>query len=337
MIVYKATNLLNNKIYICVTGRSFNAAVSMKISIARAKPRKMKLKDAYIGKSPFSKAILRYGTYNFKFEILHSRVSQKKAYDLKKKYIKDYNAMNPKYGYNCTTGGIDSFNHADHVIDRLIVARTGSIMPDSYVELMKARVGELHPCFGYKHTKEARENMRRGQINSDYIQSEESKKQTSETMKRRWQEPEIIEKMSKRKHGDMSKSARKRMSVRFSGEGNPMYGLVGELSTFYGRKHTQEAKEIISKKNKEYAKKRKELLIEKYNKRTEKKCCKCKEFKPVSEFDKNYNGGIDPIIGRCKPCEKKRSREKYYRLQSPNKVRNRFGKLIKDVIKEKEE
>ena len=336
MIVYKATNCLNNKVYFCVTGRTFNDAVSMKISTARAMPRKMKLKDAYTGKSPFSKAILRYGAYNFKFEILHDHISEKKAYDLKKKYIKEHNAMNPEYGYNCTTGGRDSFNHADHVIDRLIVARTGSTMPDSYVELMKARVGELHPCFGYKHTKEARENMRQGQINSDYIQSEESKKQTSETMKRRWQEPEIIEKMSKRKHGDMSKTARERMSVRFSGEGNPMYGIRGKDHHFYGKHHTKESKGIISKKNKEYAKKRKEILIEKYNQRTEKKCCKCKEVKPVSEFDKNYNRGVDPIIGRCKPCEKVRSREKYYRLQSPNKVKNRYGKLIKDVIKEKQ-
>ena len=89
MIVYKATNCINNKVYFCVTGRTFNDAVSMKISTARAKPRKMKLKDAYTGKSPFSKAILRHGTHNFKFEILHSRISQKKAYDLKKKYIKD--------------------------------------------------------------------------------------------------------------------------------------------------------------------------------------------------------------------------------------------------------
>ena len=83
MIVYKATNCLNNKVYFCVTGRTFNDAVSIKISQARAKPRKMKLKDAYTGKDPFSKAILRHGEHNFKFETLHMNVSQKKAYKLK--------------------------------------------------------------------------------------------------------------------------------------------------------------------------------------------------------------------------------------------------------------
>ena len=335
MIVYKVTNCLNNKVYFAVSGRRFTVIPGLQLAHARVMPKKMKLKDAYTGKSPFHKALLKYGEFNFKFELLHSRVPQKKAYELKKQYIKEYDAMNPEYGYNCTTGGKESFKHADHVVDRLSVAQSGKTMPDSYVELMKARVGELHPAFGFKHSKEVRARMSQAQKDSDYVQTEESKKQTSETMKRRWQEPEIIEKMSKRKHGDMSKSARKRLSALHSGEGNPNYGLRGELSPNYGKKHTQEAKEIISKKNKEYAKKRKEILIEKYNQRTEKKCSKCKKVLPVSEFNKNSNAGIcgiDPIIGRCKPCEKKRSREKYYRLRSPNKGRNRYGKLIKDII-----
>ena len=74
-------------------------------------------------------------------------------------------------------------------------------------------------------------------------------------------------------------------------------------------------------------------MVEKYKNRTEKKCTNCNKVKPVNEFDKSYNN-LDPIIGRCKPCERIRSREKYYRLRSPNKTRNRFGKLIKDAINE---
>ena len=104
MIVYKATNCINDKVYICVSGRPLNDIISMQLSRARTKERKMKLKDAYMGKSPFHKAILRHGGHNFKFETLHMNVSQKKAYKLKKQYIKEYNAMNPEYGYNCTTG-----------------------------------------------------------------------------------------------------------------------------------------------------------------------------------------------------------------------------------------
>ena len=334
MIVYKVTNCINNKVYFCVSNTTFDNAVSIRLSRARAKPTKMKLKDAYKGKDPFSKAILRYGEHNFKFDLLHSRVSKKKAYDLKKKYIKEYDAMNPKYGYNCTTGGLESFKNANHVIDRLTVAHTGKKQPDSYVKLMKARVGELNPCFGIKHSKQSRENMRKGQLNSNYVQSEETKKRKSETMKRRWQEPEVIKKMAKRKRGEVTEETRKKLSKASSGKNNAMYGKTGALNPNYGKSTPQWHKDIISKKNKEYAKKRRELLIKKYKNRTEKKCIKCKKVKVVSEFNKSYSG-IDPIIGTCKPCEKNRQREKYYRLRSPNKVKNRYGELIKDIIKEK--
>ena len=334
MIVYKVTNCINNKVYICVSGYTINHAKSCKISHAIAKPKKMKLKDAYTGKSPFSKAILRYGEYNFKFELLHSRVSKKRAYDLKKRYIKEYDAMNPKYGYNCTTGGLESFKHADHAKDRISVAHTGRTMPDSYVELMKARVGELHPSFGIKHSKQARENMRQGQLNSDYVQSEETKKRKSDTMKKRWQEPEVIAKMSKRKRGEVTEETRKKLSKASSGKNNAMYGKTGALNPNYGIPMTEERKQKLQEGRKKHREKVNKELAEKYKNRTEKKCIKCNKVKPVNEFDKSYKGN-DPIIARCKPCEKIRAREKYYRLRSPNKVKNRYGKLIKDIIKGK--
>ena len=131
MIVYKATNCINDKVYICVSGRPLNDIISMQLSKARMEERKMKLKDAYMGKAPFHKAILRHGSHNFKFETLHMNVSQKKAYKLKKQYIKEYNAMNPEYGYNCTTGGKESFKNAPHVIERIVEANTGKTMPES--------------------------------------------------------------------------------------------------------------------------------------------------------------------------------------------------------------
>ena len=333
MIVYKVTNCINDKVYICVSNYSIEQAKSVKISRARSKPKKMKLKDAYKSKSPFDRAILRHGEYNFKFETLHMNVSKKKAYKLKIQYIKDYNAMNPEYGYNCTTGGIESFNHADHVIDRLIVAHTGKTMPESFVNIMKARVGELHPAFGFKHSKEVRARMSQAQKDSDYVQSEETKKRKSETMKKRWQEPEIIAKMAKRERGEVTEETRRKLSKANSGKNNAMYGRTGALNPNYGKKMSDEQKQKLIEGGKKYKAKKREELVEKYKNRTEKKCIKCKKVKAVSEFDKSYSG-IDPIIGKCKPCEKNRAREKYYRLRSPNKTRNRFGKLIKDVIKE---
>lgn len=43
---------------------------------------------------------------------------------------------------------------------------------------------------------------------------------------------------------------RKRMSDRVLGDKNPMYGAFGELNPFYGKKHTDETIEVLSKKGK---------------------------------------------------------------------------------------
>ena len=332
MIVYKATNCLNDKVYICVSSRPLNDIMSMQLSKARTKERKMKLKDAYMGKSPFHMAILRHGEHNFKFETLHMNVSQKKAYKLKKQYIKEYNAMDPEYGYNCTTGGMESFKNAPHVIERQAEANTGKTMPESFVKIMKERVGELHPSFGFKHSMQSRENMRQGQLNSDYIPTEETRRKTVASSKKMWADNEFKEKMIQ-KHKELG---------RWRGENNPMYnkGRRGKDNPMYGKPSwnrgipmTEENKQKLQEGREKHREKVNKELVEKYKNRTEKKCTKCGEVKPVSEFDKSY-GGIDPIIAACKPCEKVRSREKYYRLRSPNKTRNRFGKLIKDVINE---
>jgi hypothetical protein len=332
MIVYKATNCLNDKVYICVSGRTLNDAVSIRISRARAKPRKMKLKDAYTGKDPFSKAVLRHGEHNFKFETLHMNVSQKKAYKLKKQYIKEYNAMDPEYGYNCTTGGMESFKNAPHVIERQAEANTGKTMPESYVKWVRARVGELHPSFGIKHSEEIRARMSQAQKDSDYVHTEEHRRRIGASAKKVWADKEFKEKMIQ-KHKDMG---------RWGGKKNPMYGkgrkgkdnpMYGKPSWNRGVPMTEENKQKLQEGREKHREKVNRELVEKYKNRTEKKCTKCGEVKPVNEFDKSYNS-IDPIIGKCKPCERIRSREKYYRLSSPNKTKNRYGKLIADIINE---
>ena len=73
MIVYKATNLKNNKVYFCVTSKRFNDAISIQKSRSRMKRRKMKLKpSSRMGIAPFHKALLKYGSYNFSFCVVGS-------------------------------------------------------------------------------------------------------------------------------------------------------------------------------------------------------------------------------------------------------------------------
>ena len=306
--VFMVKNLINNKVYFSVTSaKTLNDRISVMISESLSKSKKMKLKDGYMGKTPMQKAIMKYGKHNFQFHMLHSKISKEKAYSLKEKYIKEHDAMNPEYGYNCTTGGSDSFKNAPHVIERQTEAQTGKKMPDSYVELMKARIGKLHPSFGFKHSKEVRAKMSQAQKDSNYIQTEESKKRKSETMKKRWQEPETIAKMANRKRGVVTEETRRKLRKTSGGENNGMYGRKGKLSPQYGIHRTEEEKKNISKKNKEHARKRRLILIEKYKNRTEKKCKHCDIIKPLNMFYKTKKT-LDGYIGHCKPCEAKRKK-----------------------------
>ena len=158
MIVYSITNKTNNKKYFCVT--IYNDLKRPKYyHRARSKSyrRRMKLNPSLIiSIAPFHKSLKKYGEKNFKYKIEEKFKNIDEAYKHKEKLIYMYKTMNPKYGYNCTNGGDKSFKLAKHSKDRMSVSHEGKTQPESYVELMKARVGELHPSFGYKHTKEAR-------------------------------------------------------------------------------------------------------------------------------------------------------------------------------------
>ena len=255
MIVYSITNKLNNKKYICVTlHTTLKHAIYSHRHRAKVIMRRMKLKPtSRMGKSPFHRALARYGESNFKYRVIDTFYNKTDAYACKERLIDKYNTMNPEYGYNCTTGGNKSFKNAPHVKERLSVSHTGKIMPESWVVFMRDEVKnnpEKHPTFqkGYKHTQEAREKMRQGQLNSDYVKTEEHKKRTSDTMKKRWQEPETIAKMANRKRGVVTEETRRKLRKTSGGKNNGMYGRKGKLSPQYGIPRTEEEKKNISKK-----------------------------------------------------------------------------------------
>jgi group I intron endonuclease len=85
MVIYKTTNLINNKVYI---GQDINN------------------NNSYIGSGTILKnAIKKYGKKNFKKEILENCLT-KKELDLREQYwINYYNSTNKKIGYNISNGG----------------------------------------------------------------------------------------------------------------------------------------------------------------------------------------------------------------------------------------
>ena len=50
----------------------------------------------------------------------------------------------------------------------------------------------------------------------------------------------------------MTDDVKKRMSERFKGENNPMFGKFGKLNPFFGKKHTEETKKKMHE-NRDYS------------------------------------------------------------------------------------
>lgn len=304
--VYQATNLKNNKIYFGVTSRPLKYAIWSHRAMAKATMRRMKLKPTSImSKTPFHKALMWYGEHNFNYSIVDVVPLKNNAYANKEILIQQYDTMNPEYGYNCTTGGNESYNMSSECRNRMSISFTGKKMPDSYVKLMKARIGELHPGYGKALSKKARENMSKGQLNSDYVRTDEHKRKTSETMKKRWQEPEIIEKMAKRKWPEVTEETRRKLSKAKSGKNNAMYGRTGKLNPNYGIPITPENKQKLKEGRERYQAERRRIALEKNKTLTEKKCIHCKEIKPLDMFHKSKKL-LDGHAGHCKICDRKR-------------------------------
>lgn len=92
MVIYKATNLVNQKIYI---GQTSNFE-------------KRKKRHQYVAKtSPtaFHKALVKYGFDNFKWEILAECDTRAQANSLEKRFIREHGGISNPAVYNETEGG----------------------------------------------------------------------------------------------------------------------------------------------------------------------------------------------------------------------------------------
>jgi group I intron endonuclease len=93
-IIYKATNLLNNKSYIGQTTRSLEKRISDHYAASK------NTKYRY-----FTNAIKKYGITNFSWQLLEE-CSTKEDLDLAEiKWIEHFNTLNEDFGYNLKTGG----------------------------------------------------------------------------------------------------------------------------------------------------------------------------------------------------------------------------------------
>lgn len=99
MIIYKATNLINEKVYIGKTSLSLS---SRQFS---HKKRALKLNS----QNPFHCAIREFGLSNFKWEIIDNTDSDHKLNELEKYWISKCFSGLTQNGYNSTSGGDSGF------------------------------------------------------------------------------------------------------------------------------------------------------------------------------------------------------------------------------------
>ena len=110
--IYKLTNLSNGKIYI---GQSVNVE-------DRIYKHKMALKGNYHKNDHLQKAWNKYGKNSFKFELIKS-CKTRYLDRFEKLYIRIYNSMNVKYGYNNDTGGNLNKTLAPQTIEKMSSTR----------------------------------------------------------------------------------------------------------------------------------------------------------------------------------------------------------------------
>lgn len=141
MIIYKATNKINGKVYIGLTSQEF-----------AERQRKHKLKSVN-AQTVFAKAIRKYGWDSFEWEIIDSantieELCEKEIYWIS--FFNSYVLSENSNGYNMTTGGEGSFGykHSEESRDKM-----KSVHADFS--------GENHPQWGMKHTEESKERMRK--------------------------------------------------------------------------------------------------------------------------------------------------------------------------------
>ncbi len=96
-IIYKITNIINNKVYIGVTTKGLHDRIQSYLSEIKTH------KDTrYIIRS-----MRKYGINNFKFQVLeyYSTISNLEIGEREKYWIDYYQSNNNQYGYNLATGG----------------------------------------------------------------------------------------------------------------------------------------------------------------------------------------------------------------------------------------
>jgi len=220
-IIYKATNKLNNKIYIGQT---------IKTLTERKKSHQASAK--HNSKYHFHNAIRKYGFENFNWEILKKGITNKKQLDkLEIKYIKDYNSI--KIGYNISTGGGGGDTLTNHpnkkeIFEKISKSQKGREMSETtkknwykkmYIDNPDRFKGKNNPMYGKKLSEKRKKEIseqQKGRISpmKGKKHSEKTKRKISLASKGRKKTDKFKKMMSKVHKGKvLSKETKLKISI----------------------------------------------------------------------------------------------------------------------------
>lgn len=171
-IVYKTTNLINGKMYIGVDSKN---------------------DENYYGSGKIlKKAISKYGTQNFKKEIIKEFESIEEAYIYEKEYISEMNAVSSENFYNIQEGGKGGWSHIN------VKGEFNPMFGKSVKDSMIKKYGEEEGIFLYKQSR-----IEGGRKTSEKLKgknkSEEHKKSLSESKKEFWKNLSEEDKQERRR------------------------------------------------------------------------------------------------------------------------------------------
>ena len=150
--VYRITNKLNNVCY---------------IGVSKDPSKRFKQHCKWTGKSLISKAIRKYGKFNFELDILCRLETYKLAYAMEYYCIQRYNSLVPN-GYNLTGGGLGSVNMSNVTRNKM-----SNLMKERMADPKKKKAFKKLSC------------------------SKEINKKRSNTLKVLWKDSEFRKKMKK--------------------------------------------------------------------------------------------------------------------------------------------
>lgn len=144
MLIYKCTNLINNKCYIGQTIRKLNKRINRHIHSKN--------------NSYFHKALKKYDKDEFKWEILCECETKEELDEMEFHYIKQYHTREYEWGYNLTDGGEGSvgYIHTEKTRKKLSDYNIENGIFKGENNYCYKKYGHDHPWYGNHHTEKTK-------------------------------------------------------------------------------------------------------------------------------------------------------------------------------------